>query len=59
MSATLALEKYFHVVPVGDLKAHLCIGLHCWCSPDQEENVVIHHAADGREAYETGQRQLN
>lgn len=51
------IDRY-HVYPVNDLREHDINGLECWCHPefDDEDNVVIHSAADGREAFETGER---
>ena len=46
----------FHVCPIGDLREHR-VSDDCWCSPTPDaeaSNVFIHHAADRREAYETG-----
>ena len=41
-------------------RAHL-LGEDCWCRPTVEEHpgvrLVVHNSTDGREAYETGQRQ--
>lgn len=48
-----------HVVPRNDTRDHnICHGEHeCWCNPaiedEGERPIVIHNAADGREAYET------
>lgn len=49
---------FYHVYPVNDLREHDIVGLTCWCRPehDEELDVVIHNAADGREAFETGER---
>ena len=46
-----------HVYPVKDLREHK-LEEPCWCEPtfDAEKEVVIHHAADQREKYETGER---
>lgn len=46
----------YHVIPVGDLKAHLD-GRHCWCKPrietyDNGNTLISHNAADGREFFE-------
>lgn len=47
-----------HVYPIDDLREHDCSGGNCWCGPDldEEDNILIHHSADGREAYEEGTR---
>lgn len=29
--------------------------LHCWCRPDYRDGVIVHHSADGREAWERPQ----
>lgn len=45
-----------HVVPINDLKEHV-LTINCWCNPEeQEEGVLVHNAADGREDYENGKR---
>ena len=48
----------FHVVPLYDLREHEA-SVDCWCNPepdDEDENVYIHFSADGREAFESGER---
>jgi hypothetical protein len=49
-----------HVIPVNDLREHEANGS-CWCKPtlDDEgsEPIWIHNSLDGREAFETGERQ--
>lgn len=44
-----------HVVPLNDLREHDLNGS-CWCRPDYDDGVWVHHALDGREMYETGER---
>jgi hypothetical protein len=47
-----------HVIPIDDLRDHETSEA-CWCKPtpdDEEPSVFIHHAMDGREAYEAGER---
>lgn len=46
-----------HVYPIGDDKVHV-MSRECWCQPeyDEEQEVWIHHSADGREEYESGKR---
>ena len=51
-----------HVYPLSDLREHVTDyrgGYRCWCQPVVEETeggeVVIHHALDGREKYQTGE----
>lgn len=51
-----------HVVPCNDLKPHVVDDEgSCWCEPlyDEDDNLYVHNSADGREAYETGQRAFN
>ena len=51
--------KPIHVLPVDDLKEHE-ESASCWCNPrvinadglDFEQNVIVHHSADGRELVE-------
>ena len=46
------LER-MHVHPLGDYREHVLVGLSCWCKPElTEDGFVLHHAMDGREAYE-------
>lgn len=50
-----------HVLPVGDLREHTC-SVQCWCQPTPDEDeplVIVHHAMDGREQFETGERLLS
>lgn len=51
-------EPRWHVYPLNDLKEHLTEDhTSCWCHPEEnEDGVIVHKSADGREAYETGQR---
>jgi hypothetical protein len=52
------LTDRIHVTPCGDLREH-SLSMHCWCKPtpdDEEPRVILHHAMDGREAFETGER---
>lgn len=50
-----------HVVPLYDTREHE-VDMHCWCNPtldideDGSTDVFVHHSADGREAFEHGQR---
>ena len=50
-----------HVYPIGDLKEHVLEGEVCWCQPtvdrDEVPTIVVHNSMDGRERYETGQRE--
>lgn len=47
-----------HVVPCNDLRAHVEVGVACWCHPtvEVEDGVVVHNALDQRELVETGER---
>lgn len=48
-----------HVLPVDDLRVHdIDMAGQCWCKPsfDDEDNIFTHHALDGREAFERGER---
>ena len=44
-----------HVYPIADLREHE-ISADCWCKPEADEELIVHHALDGREAFETGER---
>ena len=45
-----------HVVPCDDLRPHQDTEA-CWCCPSEDEvGVWVHHAMDGREAFESGER---
>jgi len=43
-----------HVVLVDDLREHEPAS--CWCSPTEDDGVVLHHALDEREKFERGER---
>lgn len=51
----------WHVIPLNDLREH-DPSEDCWCKPtlddDGDDYVFLHHALDGRELYETGERKL-
>jgi len=49
-----------HVIPVNDLREHEA-SADCWCkpTPDEDHDFFVHHSLDGREAYETGEKQPN
>jgi hypothetical protein len=52
------VSEAVHVVPVDDLRDHVCTA-QCWCQPTQDEEeplLYVHHAMDQRELYETGER---
>jgi hypothetical protein len=47
-----------HVIPLDDLKLHDA-DCGCWCKPSDNTDcpdVMVHHALDGREAFEEGLR---
>ncbi len=46
------------VHPINDLKDHLLVdsGQRCWCGAKEDEGVIVHDSADGREKFETGER---
>ncbi len=54
-----------HVYPVDDSREHQVDGDACWCEPSYEyemgwlDHVLIHNSADGREAFERGDRPYN
>jgi hypothetical protein len=52
------MAEMIHVFPRDDLREHVTKGECCWCKPDVDEELIIHHAADGREDFETGRRKL-
>lgn len=43
----------YHVVPVNDLREHEDTP-DCWCRPDYDDGVYVHHSMDRREEYEQG-----
>ena len=50
--------RRIHIMPADDWREHeaLCS---CWCSPSDDTDcpdVMLHHAMDGREAFEDGRR---
>ena len=47
---TIKAGSHAHVVPLNDEKEHLIGDQKCWCNPefDEEHNMIIHNAADGR-----------
>jgi hypothetical protein len=53
-----------HIIPMDDLRDHEP-SADCWCRPtldddfeDEGGDVYLHHALDGRELYESGERKL-
>jgi len=51
------IQNRWHVIPISDLREHEDTPS-CWCKPtlDEEPDVFVHNAMDGREQYETGER---
>ena len=50
-----------HVIPIDDLRDHESSQV-CWCNPTEDEecpNLFVHHSMDGREDYETGEREMS
>ncbi len=52
-----------HVYPMDDYRPHvLDVGGCCWCRPEFDAHrpvILVHNAMDGREAFETGARQVS
>lgn len=51
------MSDLIHVVPLNDLRDHE-VSTACWCHPTPDEDepqVILHHALDQREKYETGE----
>ncbi|EGY53137.1 hypothetical protein [Neisseria shayeganii] len=47
-----------HVIPLNDYREH-DQSRDCWCCPTvNDDGLVIHHAMDGRERYESGEMLL-
>lgn len=45
-----------HIIPTHDSHPHRC-SAECWCRPVIDgDGLMSHHSADGREAYERGER---
>jgi len=55
MSGWVGLADPPEVKPIGDLREH-DDGEGCWCSPSDDEGVLVHHSLDQREFYERGER---
>lgn len=57
---TFQNDVSIHVIPISDLRPHVC-GHICWCQPeiDDDGEVWLHHAMDGREDFEDGIRLLS
>jgi hypothetical protein len=53
------VRPLWHVYPLDDLREHVTDGPGCWCNPtpdEEEPQLLVHHAMDGREAFEVGER---
>lgn len=53
--------KDSHVIPMNDLREHE-FSEECWCKPVEDDdciNVYVHNSLDGREKFETGERQTS
>ena len=44
-----------HITPIGDLKDHIA-SADCWCKPELDDGVFVHHSMDRREEYEEGRK---
>lgn len=62
------MQVVAHVIhPIGDLRPHVLPDSEqdgpCWCNPTEDVcdlgTITVHHALDGREAFETGERQVS
>jgi hypothetical protein len=42
-----------NVIPVNDLRPHVLTD--CWCGPDDDDGIMVHHSMDQREMYERGE----
>lgn len=53
-------EAVTHVIPLYDMRRHQ-LTANCWCEPelDFEYMIAVHHSADGREKFETGERKVS
>lgn len=49
-----------HIIPLDDLREHTTTA-DCWCHPvlDEEYGFYTHNSMDGRELYETGEKELS
>lgn len=44
-----------HVIPLNDLKPHTEMAK-CWCHPTDDDGVLVHHAMDNRELWESDRK---
>ncbi|MCA8017757.1 hypothetical protein [Burkholderia metallica] len=57
---TIEFAGQRHVMPMNERVRHVPAGCSCVPTPDDEDpNVIVHHAFDGREAFETGERKVS
>ncbi len=54
----IALADPPEVVPRNDLREHV-FGRKCWCKPFEEDGVIVHNSADGRERFERLERKAS
>ena len=47
-----------HAIPLDDLREHKETP-DCWCGPDDEDGVWVHHSLDRRELFERGEMLVN
>lgn len=50
--------EQLHIIPLGDFREHE-VSDSCWCRPTSDEDepgLFVHHAMDGREQFESGER---
>lgn len=50
-----------HVTPLYDTYPHM-LDVGCWCRPTPDsdfECIIVHNSADGREAFERGERRFS
>lgn len=48
-----SLEGNYHVSPIDDTRPHE-FNMKCWCRPDTDDDIIVHHSADSREFFEEG-----
>lgn len=55
--------RAWEIVPKWDLRDHYCGNgaPPCWCEPEAnfDQHVIVHHAMDGRTAFEAGERKVS
>ena len=49
------ITEALHVMPLNDLREHT-EDTECWCDPTDDGEIVVHHSADNREAFEARNR---